>query len=38
MQGIRTLAVEGTKGAFGVREKPPRGGRRRDLEEEPESD
>ena len=35
MQGIRALAVEGTIGAFGVREKPPRGGRRGDLEEEP---
>ena len=31
----RAFAVEGTLGASGVREKPPRGGRRGDLEEEP---
>ena len=33
MLGIRALAVEGTKGAFGVREKPPRGGQERKIQE-----
>ena len=32
MQGIRALAAQGTRGAFGVREKPPRGGQRRKIQ------